>query len=106
EESTKDPGKKTHHNGVNVPSAAKDGSEPTEGVRVGDIVVKLGVQKEKLSHKQSQKEEGEINSKGLEQSADFAKNCRVFMRSYQTKSDDVKWARNGVVATVINGEAI
>ncbi|XP_045831171.1 uncharacterized protein LOC123922499 [Trifolium pratense] len=106
EESTKDPGKKTHHNGVNVPSVVKDGSEPTEGVRVGDIVVKLGVQKEKLSHKQSQKEEGEINSKGLEQSADFAKNCRVFMRSYQTKSDDVKWARNCVVATVINGEAI
>ncbi|CAJ2667463.1 unnamed protein product [Trifolium pratense] len=28
------------------------------------------------------------------------------MRSYQAKPDDVKWARNGVVATVINGEAI
>ncbi|MCI82341.1 sulfate transporter, partial [Trifolium medium] len=28
------------------------------------------------------------------------------MRSYRAKSDDVKWVQNGIVATVINGEAV
>ncbi|MCI68277.1 sulfate transporter, partial [Trifolium medium] len=31
---------------------------------------------------------------------------RVFMRNYRTKTDDMKWAQNGIVATVINGEAV
>ncbi|MCI71612.1 hypothetical protein A2U01_0092875, partial [Trifolium medium] len=31
---------------------------------------------------------------------------RVFMKSYRTQSDDAEWARNGIVATVHNGEAI
>ncbi|PNX64523.1 putative sulfate transporter, partial [Trifolium pratense] len=28
------------------------------------------------------------------------------MRSYWTKPDDVAWAQNGLVATIINGEAV
>ncbi|MCI55620.1 sulfate transporter, partial [Trifolium medium] len=28
------------------------------------------------------------------------------MKSYRTKSDEVEWARNGIVATVHNGEVI
>ncbi|MCI53169.1 sulfate transporter, partial [Trifolium medium] len=31
---------------------------------------------------------------------------RVLLRNYRSKSDDVKWAQNGLVAIVINGEAI
>ncbi|MCI64308.1 sulfate transporter, partial [Trifolium medium] len=34
------------------------------------------------------------------------KDNRVFMRNYRPKSDDVMWAQNGLVATVINGEVV
>jgi hypothetical protein len=34
------------------------------------------------------------------------KESRIFLRSYRSKFDDVQWALNGLVATVINGEAI
>ncbi|MCI43074.1 sulfate transporter, partial [Trifolium medium] len=30
----------------------------------------------------------------------------VFVRKYKPKLEDVQWAQNGVVATIINGEAI
>ncbi|MCI55524.1 sulfate transporter, partial [Trifolium medium] len=34
------------------------------------------------------------------------KECRVLVLNYRTKSDDGKWAQNGIVATVVNGEAV
>ncbi|MCI79757.1 sulfate transporter, partial [Trifolium medium] len=48
------------------------------------------------------------NSKELDLPADAVKekDCRVFSRNYRSKSDDVKWAHNGIVATIINGEVI
>ncbi|MCI30574.1 sulfate transporter, partial [Trifolium medium] len=35
-----------------------------------------------------------------------ATNVSVFVRKYKPTMEDVTWAQNGVVATVINGEAI
>ncbi|MCI82813.1 putative bromodomain protein, partial [Trifolium medium] len=32
--------------------------------------------------------------------------ARVYVRKYKPAMEDVKWAQNKVVATVINGEAI
>ncbi|MCH95090.1 hypothetical protein A2U01_0016063, partial [Trifolium medium] len=34
------------------------------------------------------------------------KDRQVLMRSYKTEPDDVLWAQNGIVATMINGEAV
>ncbi|MCI97581.1 hypothetical protein A2U01_0118882, partial [Trifolium medium] len=34
------------------------------------------------------------------------KDCRVLLRNYRTVADDVKWTQNGLVATVVNGEAV
>ncbi|MCI96523.1 hypothetical protein A2U01_0117823, partial [Trifolium medium] len=42
----------------------------------------------------------------VELPADTVKEGRVLMKSYRTRSDDAEWARNGIVATVYNGEAI
>ncbi|MCI78543.1 sulfate transporter, partial [Trifolium medium] len=30
----------------------------------------------------------------------------TYVRKYRTSTDDVKWAQNGMVVTVINGEAV
>ncbi|PNX78571.1 hypothetical protein L195_g034549 [Trifolium pratense] len=86
--------------------ADKEGCEAPEGVQVGDIVIKLGARKEEILKKADPKKVGaRISNKG-EQPDDAVKERQVFLRSYQSKSDDSEWALNGVVATVVNGEAI
>ncbi|MCI34757.1 hypothetical protein A2U01_0055978, partial [Trifolium medium] len=54
------------------------------------------------------KTEDGLKSKEVELPYEAAqeKKGRVFLRNYRSQSDDVKWAQNGLVATVINGEAI
>ncbi|GAU49945.1 hypothetical protein TSUD_408400 [Trifolium subterraneum] len=92
----------------------KDGHQnPTRhamltSVRVGDIVVKLGARKEHVVRNEGQKKGDGQSSKELVKLAEAAqeKASNILLRSYQTKSDDVQWAHNGLVATVINGEAI
>ncbi|MCI36134.1 DUF4283 domain protein, partial [Trifolium medium] len=78
------------------------------GVRVGDIVVKLGARQERVVRKEAQKNGDGLNSKKLELHTEGAKEneSRVLLRNYRSMSDDVKWVQNGLVATVINGEAI
>ncbi|MCI51534.1 sulfate transporter, partial [Trifolium medium] len=71
-------------------------------------VVKLGARQERVVRKEAQKNGDGIQSKKLElhTDADKENKSRVLLRNYRSKSDDVKWAHNGLVATVINGEAI
>ncbi|MCI66974.1 hypothetical protein A2U01_0088232, partial [Trifolium medium] len=78
----------------------------TEGVRVGDIVVELGARKVRVAQQKAQRGGDALPSKEGELPADTVKEGRVFMKSYRTQSDDAEWARNGIVATVHNGEAI
>ncbi|PNX98928.1 cysteine-rich receptor-like protein kinase, partial [Trifolium pratense] len=47
-----------------------------------------------------------MTAKVVEQQADTVKDSKVLMRSYRSKSDDATCAHNGIVATIINGEAI
>ncbi|MCH90475.1 sulfate transporter, partial [Trifolium medium] len=105
---TKLPGTKTKSGNVIVLNPEKDGLGPEEGVRVGDIVVKLGARQKQVAHKEAQNKEDVLKSRGEDLSADVVqdKDCRVLLRSYRTMSDDVMWAHNGIVATIINGEAI
>ncbi|GAU38420.1 hypothetical protein TSUD_52450 [Trifolium subterraneum] len=65
-------------NGMTRDDLANGGSGTPEDVRVGDIVVRIGTSQEPTARKDGQ----------------------------ETKHDDVHWAHNGLVVTVINGEAV
>ncbi|XP_045791437.1 uncharacterized protein LOC123886142 [Trifolium pratense] len=92
--------------GAVVSRAEKEGIDPPEGMQVGDIVIKLGARKEDLVQKADTTKEVARTSFKLEQPVDVVKKRQVLMRSYHSKPDDSKWAINGVVATISNGEAI
>ncbi|KAK2444862.1 heterogeneous nuclear ribonucleoprotein A0 [Trifolium repens] len=87
--------------GVGAPRLEKE----VPGVQVGDIVVPLGNRKtpgariEGIQHGEEQPPKDPdvpaVVAKGRE--------SRVFLRKYRSKPDDVQWAQNGIVATVING---
>ncbi|MCI35645.1 sulfate transporter, partial [Trifolium medium] len=79
-----------------------------EEVRVGDIVVSLGVRQEPVaSTKAQEKRDGnKIRNSAVPADAAKEKESRVFVRKFNSRMDDVKWAQNGLVATVINGEAV
>ncbi|MCH79964.1 DUF4283 domain protein, partial [Trifolium medium] len=84
-ENNKKMGTTLKRGGDSAPNSGKVGPGTQEGVRVGDIVVKLGARQERPDH---------------------VKGVGCLLESYRTESADVKWVHNGVVATVINGEAI
>ncbi|MCI34976.1 hypothetical protein A2U01_0056197, partial [Trifolium medium] len=88
--------------------SAKEGHGLPEGVCVGDIVVTLGAQQERVVRKEDQKNGDGLNSKKLElhTDADKVNESRVLLRNYRSMSNDVKWAQHSLVATIINGEAI
>jgi hypothetical protein len=83
--------------GVGISDTTKEGLE----VQVGDIVLRLANQPKTVAlNKGPQHEEGQA-LKGPQ-----GKESGILLRSYKSKSNDVQWAHNGLVATVINGEAI
>ncbi|PNX72734.1 putative sulfate transporter, partial [Trifolium pratense] len=61
--------------------SGRGGSGDPEAVRVGEVVIPLSARNELAVKKKD-------------------------MRSYRTEPDDVAWAQNGLVATIINGEAV
>ncbi|MCH79282.1 cysteine-rich receptor-like protein kinase [Trifolium medium] len=86
----------------------KGGGDSAGGVKIGDVMVQLGDNKDK---------EGTVGAKARvlrpvtdnrerQPEKEYAPDNSVLMRKYNTTSDDLQWAREGVVATVINGEAI
>ncbi|PNY17795.1 hypothetical protein L195_g014547 [Trifolium pratense] len=87
-------------------SEEQECSDLPEGVQVGEIVIKLGARKEDLVKKPDSTKVVAKTSNMVEQLADPIKERKVFLRSYQTTPDDIQWALNGVVATIVNGEAI
>ncbi|PNY07495.1 cysteine-rich receptor-like protein kinase, partial [Trifolium pratense] len=96
----------SHREGVSDPRVKMEISAPKEGVRVGNIIVELGARKVKSSQKKAQKEGNKLPPEKIEPQADTVKDRRCLMKSYRTKPADAKWASNGVVATIINGEAV
>ncbi|MCH99997.1 hypothetical protein A2U01_0021012, partial [Trifolium medium] len=83
---------------VNVPDSAKGGSCSLDDVRVGDIVLKLGERQEPVARTEAQQQGDGPKSRIFITSDDVVKEkeCRVLVRNYRTKSDDVKWAQNGI----------
>ncbi|GAU48515.1 hypothetical protein TSUD_244350 [Trifolium subterraneum] len=90
------------------PTSEKSGPGLQEGVKVGDILVKLGAQHELIVQNEGQRNgEGPTpNNLGTLAAVAQEKENRILLRKYCTKPDDVQWVHNGLVATVINGEAI
>ncbi|MCI29749.1 hypothetical protein A2U01_0050958, partial [Trifolium medium] len=95
--STKLPETKTKRGDDVVPNPEKEGPGHAEGVRVGDIVVKLGARQKQVAQKEAQNKGDVLKSTGEDLPADVVqeKECRVLLRSYRTTSDDVKWTHNG-----------
>ncbi|CAJ2645133.1 unnamed protein product [Trifolium pratense] len=77
-----------------------EGSGHPECVRVGEVLVKLGASKEQGVRKADQ------NIGELSKDSEKEIGGKILMRNYRTKSDDIKWVKNGLVGTVLNGEAI
>ncbi|KAK2409469.1 heterogeneous nuclear ribonucleoprotein A0 [Trifolium repens] len=75
-----------------------NGLDAEEGVRVGDVMVRLG----KVDRPESNKQE---DMKHEEPATGEGKDPKTYVRSYKAAPDDVNWARSGVVATIANGEA-
>ncbi|MCH79622.1 cysteine-rich receptor-like protein kinase, partial [Trifolium medium] len=87
-------------------NTVKGGPGSPADVRVGDIVVQIRASKESEERAKVQEKAVEPTPRILSASDESAKgkHCRVYMRNYRTKSDDVKWVQNGIVATITNGE--
>jgi hypothetical protein len=90
--------------GVEALELEKEGPE----VQVGDVILKIGNQKKQGALNKGLQEKEKQAPKSTDVPVDVAqgKVNNIFVRSYRSKSDDVQWANNGLVATVINGEAI
>ncbi|GAU35790.1 hypothetical protein TSUD_56670 [Trifolium subterraneum] len=87
---------------------AKGGTGTTEDVCVGDIVVRIGTPQEPTARKDAQVQEAGLILRKPSASSGVVKekDDRILMRNFRTMPDDVLWAQNGLVATVINGEAV
>ncbi|GAU30400.1 hypothetical protein TSUD_364460 [Trifolium subterraneum] len=80
----------------------------TEDVRVGDIVVRIGTLQEPTTRMDAPVQEAGLMVRKPIAPSEVAKEKgdRILIRNFRTKSDDVQWAQNGLVETVINGEAV
>ncbi|GAU19085.1 hypothetical protein TSUD_79070 [Trifolium subterraneum] len=87
---------------------AKGGTGTTEDVWVGDIVVRIGTPQEPTARKDAQVQEAGLILRMPSASSGVVKekDDRILMRNFRTMPDDVLWAQNGLVATIINGEAV
>jgi hypothetical protein len=72
-----------------VPPQAKGESEPSGGVRVGDVLVRLGDRKEKVDGVGTQKQG---DKQKVEAVSVKEQDSRIYVRSYKADSDDVDWA--------------
>jgi hypothetical protein len=108
------PGRQAVVKGAEPRNKGRDGVEALElekegpEVQVGDVILKLGNQKKQGALNKGLQEKEKQAPKSTDVPVDVAqgKVNNIFVRSYRSKSDDVQWANNGLVATVINGEAI
>ncbi|MCI04695.1 DUF4283 domain protein, partial [Trifolium medium] len=93
---------------VSAERQVKEGVEDVDGVRVGDVLVRLGSQKKNEGNTGApSKRVGEtiINVTHHTEKEPMS-DARVYVRKYKPMMKDVHWAQNGVVASVIKGEAI
>ncbi|MCI53560.1 hypothetical protein A2U01_0074807, partial [Trifolium medium] len=96
---TKLTGSKTKSGGVNVSDTEKEGLDHSEGLRVGDIVVKLGAQQEREVRKEGQEKGDEqfLSEPDIPVDVVKAKDNKILLRNYRTMAEDVQWAHYGLV---------
>jgi hypothetical protein len=80
-----------------------EGLDSQEGVRVGEVLVRLGEKRGKEVEPGTHKQGDGLK---VESANVVEQDSRVYVRSYRAVSDDGDWARCGVVATIANGEAV
>ncbi|GAU33774.1 hypothetical protein TSUD_393360 [Trifolium subterraneum] len=86
----------------------KEGEAVLAGVRVDEGLVCKGNQLEKIGSVGAQDKGASVNTGSLVKPSMKGNmmDARVYVRKYKTAVEDVQWAQKGVVASVINGEAI
>jgi hypothetical protein len=80
-----------------------EGLESQEGVRVGEVLVRLGEKRGKVVEPGTHKQGAELK---VDSANVVEQDSRIYVRSYRAASDDVDWARSGVVATIADGEEV
>ncbi|GAU43941.1 hypothetical protein TSUD_284480 [Trifolium subterraneum] len=91
-----------------ISGPAAKGEANVEGVQVGDVFVRLWGEKEKevvigVSEKGVSKIIGHSEQP---KETESAREVSIFVCKYTPSMEDVLWAQSGVVATIINGEAV
>ena len=94
----------------------REAAEGAFTTRVGDVVVPVRVGKARgfLGRESVDGVSGTKVSSGLKEARESARPLvegrqepkKILVRSYQSSEADLQWARSGVLATVVNGEAI
>jgi hypothetical protein len=83
---------------------------PEEGgskMQVGDIVINLGNRPKRTSDDGRQHGEEPVPTEAdMSGAAVIGKKRKTLVRNFRTKAADVQWASQGLVATVMNGEAV
>ncbi|PNX69141.1 hypothetical protein L195_g056554, partial [Trifolium pratense] len=74
-----------------------------EGVKVGDVLVKLRDSQKRGQHLSQQ---FKTTTSKLPLVTDAESNQNVWLRKYKSSTDDVKWARAGLIATISGGETV
>jgi PIN domain nuclease of toxin-antitoxin system len=98
ETATGEIGEKKPHADANAPAQkVLRKSDYEEGVRVGEVMVRLGDQRLKAAGPTPQLQ-GEVEVK--------EQYPGLYVRSYKTDPEDVGWAQCGVVATIASGEVV
>ncbi|PNX66030.1 putative sulfate transporter, partial [Trifolium pratense] len=82
----------------------RGGSGESGVVRVGEVVVPLGARKENVMCDNDQVQKG-AHTPSIPVLPEVTVK-KIYLPSYKTEPDDVAWAQNGLVATIINGEAV
>jgi hypothetical protein len=91
-----------------VMNTLQKGADPEKEVRVGEVVIRLGERKKKVDRTGGPVEDDNQNLgvKVLRSVEKEVSGTSVYIRKYSTTVDDVKWAQNGMVASVKSGEAV
>ncbi|XP_045791605.1 uncharacterized protein LOC123886320 [Trifolium pratense] len=82
----------------------RGGSGESGAVRVGEVVVPLGARNENVMCVNDQVQKG-AHTPSIPVLPEVTVK-KIYLPSYKTEPDDVAWAQNGLVATIINGEAV
>ncbi|MCI39617.1 hypothetical protein A2U01_0060849, partial [Trifolium medium] len=95
--------KQVEKNNNTSPNQVQEGAVIEEGVRVGEVLLRLGARKkvDGTGDGPSQRMRDITATVPQHPEKDTLPDTRVYVRKYKPTEEDVQWAHKGVVATVI-----